>query len=300
MNSRYPNIKGLEVDGFRRQLDYLADRFTVISAEDLIASVNSSSNLPSNPCLLTFDDGYRDHLLYVLPELQKRGMKGCFFPSVKPVVERDILDVNKIHFILSVQPDTTVLVDDLKILLLKIQEEFNLDIDIKNTFEAYWVRYAISSKYDSKEIKFFKSMLQYVLPNIVRAKILEILFQRYVSADPFDFASELYMSLDNVKQLVDCGMYVGSHGYRHMWLNNESSASQAVEIDMSLQFLADVGASTRDWIMCYPYGGYNDVTLDLLRTRRCLLGLTTKNGFAKIRADSLLELARFDTNDFPQ
>ena len=67
--SNYPNIKGLEFSGFKRQLDYLEKNFNIIKPLDLI---NNSFSLPENSCLLTFDDGLKDHIKYVLPELNKR------------------------------------------------------------------------------------------------------------------------------------------------------------------------------------------------------------------------------------
>ena len=93
-NSQYKNIKGLETDGFKRQLDYLSDNFNIIKAEMLIDFVKNDIQLPKNSCLLTFDDGYKDHLTFVLPELLKRKLQGSFFPPVKPVLEREILDVH--------------------------------------------------------------------------------------------------------------------------------------------------------------------------------------------------------------
>jgi hypothetical protein len=73
-----------------------------------------------------------------------------------------------------------------------------------------------------------------------------------------------------------------------------------LEIDSSLKFLKDVGASTNNWIMCYPYGAYNDDTLSILKERNCAVGLTSKVGLANVSRDFSLELPRFDTNDYPQ
>ena len=95
-------------------------------------------------------------------------------------------------------------------------------------------------------------------------------------------------------------MYVGSHGYRHLWLDKESYDSQLSEIDSSLKFLKDVGASTKNWIMCYPYGAYNENTLSILTELNCAVGLTTKVGIADVKRHFSLELSRFDTNDYPQ
>jgi peptidoglycan/xylan/chitin deacetylase (PgdA/CDA1 family) len=298
--SRYPSIKGLELDSFKRQLDYLEQNFNLIKADTLIEHVKGKPALPANACLLTFDDGYKDHYLHVLPELKRRGLYGSFFPPVKPVKDGKVLDVNKIHFILSEQPDIKILINDLRTMLSKSQCNFDSNTDELKSFEFYWDEYAKPSRFDSKEIIFFKRMLQHILPDDVRSNICNILFQRYVCDDQSDFASQLYMSVDEVKELVHSGMYVGSHGYQHIWLNKETRDNQFVEIDSSLKFLADIGAPTKDWVMCYPYGGYNADTLDILSARSCCLGLTTKAGLAELRSDALLELPRFDTNEFPQ
>ena len=34
------------------------------------------------------------------------------------------------------------------------------------------------------------------------------------------FSRELYMSMDQIKCMVDCGMHIGSHGYDHYWLGH--------------------------------------------------------------------------------
>ena len=75
---------------------------------------------------------------------------------------------------------------------------------------------------------------------------------------------------------------------------------QKTEIDISLSALERIRGDLNDWIMCYPYGGYNEDTLSILSTRNCALALTTKVGSADIYSQNKYELKRFDTNDFPQ
>jgi len=292
-NSDYPLIKGLEFECFKRQLNYLEANYNIISAEQLTGFAQGVVSLPDNPCLLTFDDGFKDHYKYVLPELLKRDLKGSFFPPVKPVVEREMLDVHSIHFILACRPNYESLVGDLKKLCL-------VNGVSHHNLEFYWNTYAIASRYDPKEVTFIKRMLQHVLPEPLRNTITDHLFKTYVCRSPKDFANELYMSVEDTKQLVKCGLYVGSHGYRHLWLNKETKNSQENEIDLSLNFLKEVGSSATDWIMCYPYGAYNADTLSILKRKNCCLGLTTKAGIVELRRDNLLELSRFDTNDFSQ
>jgi len=251
------------------------------------------TTLPEKSCLLTFDDGYKDHISFVLPELLKRKLQGSFFPPVKPVIEREILDVNKIHFILACTQDFSKLVKDLDNLC------FDNSITAKN-LKYFKSQYAVPSRYDNAEVMYVKNMLQHVLSENIRNTIISKLFKSYVNSTELEFADNLYLSLDDTKKLIENGMYVGSHGYRHLWLDKESFDSQLFEIDASLEFLKKIGANTNNWIMCYPYGAYNEDTIHILKERNCAVGLTTKVGIANISRDFALELPRFDTNDYPQ
>lgn len=292
-DSDYPSIKGLEISAFRRQLDYLCENFNIIKAEDLIAHVKFGAILPKKSCLLTFDDGYKDHITFVLPELLKRKLHGAFFPPVKPVSERQILDVNRVHFILASEKNSEKLVSDLEFLC----REYGVsDAELRTHRKLF----AKPSRYDAPEVMYIKSLLQHALSENIRTNIASQLFRAYIGRSEVDFSEELYLSVEDTKKLLDSGMYVGSHGYRHLWLERESYASQSFEIDHSLAFLNSIGARTKDWIMCYPYGSYNQDTLNILEERNCAVGLTTKVGRVNTLQHSALEMPRFDTNDFPQ
>jgi hypothetical protein len=209
------------------------------------------------------------------------------------VVDREMLDVNRIHFILACQPDSLTLIDEIK--------KIGLGNGVsEQDFALYWKTHGVASRYDSGEVAFIKRMLQHALPEALRTRINSSLFKKYVHDNARDFANELYMSLDDIKRLVGSGMYVGGHGYKHLWLDKEPKHSQENEIRLSLEFLNRVGAATENWIMCYPYGSYNGDTLNILKDKKCSVGLTTKPGVAVLNRDKLLELSRFDTNDFLQ
>lgn len=291
--SPYPKIKGLELDGFKRQLDYLSKKFTFVTAENVIDAAINGKNLPNDSCWLTFDDGYKDHFSYVLPELVDRKIQGSFFPPVKPIMERVMLDVNSIHFILASATNLDNLISDLN------TECRNLG-HTEEEMSNLWREYAVPSRYDTKEVIYVKRLLQHVLPDYSRNEITSILFRKYVGVCQTDFAENLYMSAGEVRELVNSGMYVGSHGFQHLWLNKEDKVSQKKEIDNSLKFLSSVGARTVNWIMCYPYGAYNQDTIDLLVESKCAVGVTIEVAKADLEAHHPLKLPRFDTNDFPQ
>lgn len=295
--SRYPQIKGLSRDEFKGQLKYIMKNYNVISAVDLMNAIeaNCEHELPKNPLLLTFDDAYIDHYLVVFPILDRLNLTGCFFPPAKPILENRVLDVNKIHFILACASQKNELVN----LIFDYSDKFREIYQLKNNQE-YWEKCGVKSRFDPPEVMFVKNMLQRELPEELRSVITDELFKRYVSDDEISFSKELYMDLEQISCLQRNGMYIGSHGFDHYWLNSISEDKQIHEIDESIKFLKKVGSETERWIMCYPYGAYNDSLLALLKSRNCVAGFTTQVGIANLIKNNPLLLPRMDTNDLPK
>jgi peptidoglycan/xylan/chitin deacetylase (PgdA/CDA1 family) len=292
--SRFPAIKGLSVERFRRQLDYIQTRYTPIAVEELLEALSPDKSLPPNAILLTFDDGYSDHFANVFPLLEARGIRGCFFPSAQAVLEHKVLDVNKIQFVLAAVPDTGTLLDQVFSSLAEFRSEYTL-----KTREEYLLTVTEEHRYDTREVTMLKRLLQRELPEPIRTEIVRRLFAQHVTSDEVAFACELYMSIDQIACLRHYGMHIGSHGYAHAWLNHISPEAQAVEIDRSLEFLQTLGVGEEQWTICYPYGGFNDSLLQVLRDRQCQLGFTVEPRIADLGVDDRLTLPRVDTNDLP-
>jgi len=67
-------------EDFDKQMKYLYDHgYHTISPDDLYNSLEGNAELPENPVLITFDDGYRDNYENAYPILQKYGFKGTIF-----------------------------------------------------------------------------------------------------------------------------------------------------------------------------------------------------------------------------
>ena len=291
--SDFPNIRGLELDAFVRQLDFLQDNYHIGSSEEVLKSVVRGANLPKNACWLTFDDGYKDHYNHVLPELVARNLSGAFFPPRAAVQDSAMLDVNAIHYILAKTNEIQELVDDLNILCL----EYGIN---QQEIDQLYMKTAIEGRFDDKDTIFVKRMLQHALPEGVRSDLTRRLFAKYVGKSVESLAKTFYMCEEEVKKLIQCGMYVGSHGSMHYWLDSLTPKMQMYEIVSSLEFLEEMGAPTSDWIMCYPYGAYNDETLAVIKKYGAAIGVTTEARKAEIPRDNPLTLPRLDTNDFPQ
>ena len=293
--TNYPGLKGLWLDEFRGQLDYIKRHYTVVTADDLIAAIKDKAKLPENAALLTFDDGYADHYRNVFPVLLDLNLTGLFFPPGKTTLESRVLDVNKIHFVLATANDKRSVYSDLTTMIEVERERYGLE-----DLSAYQQLYHTPGRFDGPDVAFIKSMLQKGLPADCRTQFIDDLFQKYVTSDEAEFSSDIYMSLEQLQEMRKKGMYIGSHGYDHFWLSHLSSEQQKIEIEESLRFLERVGTPTTDWIMCYPYGDYNDSLLHTLRDNKCIVGLTTHTDVANIDQHDPLLLPRLDTNDLPK
>ena len=293
--SRFPAIKGLSIERFCYQLDYIEAHYTPVSVAELLGALGPEGHdLPPNPILLTFDDGYSDHFINVFPRLDDRGIQGCFFPPAQAILEHKVLDVNKIQFVLATVPDAGILLDQVFSSLAEFRSEYAL-----KTREAYLAEISGEHRYDTREVTVLKRLLQRELPEPVRAEIVRRLFAEHVTADEEAFACELHMSVDQIACLRRHGMHIGSHGYTHAWLNHLPPEAQAVEIDRSLDFLQMLGVGRDEWTMCYPYGGFDNSLLEILRDRKCRMGFSVEARVADLDADDRLTLPRLDTNDLP-
>lgn len=292
--TRYPLIKGLLPANFVGQLAYIYRHYTVCGTRQLIAALQGKEPLPPNPCLLTFDDGFIDHYLTVFPLLRERGMVASFYPAGMTIAEHRVLDVHKVHFILASVRDFGTLVAAIRELLRQYRARVDLPSD-----ETLFASYAKPGRYDGPEVMFVKGVLQRGLPTKVRSEMIDTLFRRFVTEHEEAFARELYMDLPQLRCMLRNGMEIGGHGYSHSWLEHLPKNEQEEEVGRTRDFLATIFENTPvDWVMCYPYGSYNEETISALRESGCVLGLTTRVGLIHDLSRPF-ELMRLDANDLP-
>jgi len=295
-NSRFNEIKGLDVSLFKEQVDYLLKHYNIITMEQLIDAIDHHKEFPAKSALLTFDDGYIDYFHSVFPVLDEKGIQGSFYTPVEVLREHTVLDVNKIHFILASTSDKKALVQDIFQQLDLYREEYQLEEN-----EYYFNKLTLPKKrYDTLEVTFVKKILQVGIPEIVRKNIINMLFSRCVNVDEISFSKELYMNIDHIKCLQRHGMHIGSHGYAHYWLNSLSLEAQEKDIKLSIEFLKEIGVDSRYYTMCYPHGKYNKDTTDILKRNEFKVGLSVETDVADIDIHHPLELPRLDTNDIPK
>ncbi len=282
----------LDLDLFDQQLDVMAKKYEFILGNDLLALDNDASAL-ENKIWLTFDDGYRDCVDYVLPSFLEKGVIGTFYIPTEAIFERKLLDVNKIHILLSSRATPKEIVR----IAGELYSELSLEADLEISFDELFARHGVANLWNDGETEFIKKLFQKLLPTEIRKKYLTNVFDQFSERSESSWVDEFYMTPDDVQTLIDNGMEVGSHGHSHEWLAEMTVDRQHDELTKSFAHLDSVVNDGKVRSMCCPFGSYNDDTLNILRSLDVRIGVLNRiETYAKFEpgAADLLELDRID------
>lgn len=288
----------LDLDLFGLQLDLLTQKYDFVLSNDLLA-LDKDGAVLEDKIWLTFDDGYRDCIEYVLPSLLQVGAKATFYIPTEAIFERKLLDVNKIHILLS-SPQTPAQIVNI---CSEIFNELHFSRVVNESFDDLYRRFGIANLWNDAETEFLKKLFQKILPADLRKQLLADVFAQVVSRSESSWVDEFYLSPDDVRRLHECGMEVGSHGHSHAWLEDLSADEQRADIEESFRLLELELGTLRNRSMCYPFGSHNEITSKILRDLDVYTAVVNNgNKVAKI-ADSVechLELDRIDVMFFDQ
>jgi peptidoglycan/xylan/chitin deacetylase (PgdA/CDA1 family) len=277
-------IPGLPLARFESQLDELARRHTPIGWPEVRAAILDEAALPANACLLTFDDGVRDHYLNVFPALRARGLSGLFFALAR-APEDGLALGHKLHCLLA-------------------------RLGVERLREAVWRRLTpeaqaayrqAEAKYQTNgyaggeavEVGLFKSVLQRELSAEAEG-ILSSLIEDHLGAE-VEMARSFYLTPDQISEMRAGGLHFGGHSRRHPWFNWVDAAKQADEIEASADWLREVEPGP--WAFAYPYGGYSAASPGLLGARGFAAAFTTVE---QTQHTNPFFIGRLDGEDFKQ
>lgn len=286
--SAFPRLKALELRDFLTQLDYLQKHYTILSVEEFSAVLTGCVSLPERACLLTFDDGYSDHYRHVFPHLVDRGLGGFFFAPKSSLIDRRMLEVNRIQFTLASHPHPEALADDVDAMIAAK----GLDPAPLRT------QHFGPNRFDGPEVAYVKRLLQNALPARLRSEVTAALFAGHVTADETGFTEDLYLSAEQAREMRANGMEFGGHGDLHLWHGLSSPEELSREVSGAVQALQAIGAPVEGGFYCYPYGSVTPSVREAVSAAGFRAGFTVEPALWTSGADPL-GIPRLDTNDLP-
>jgi peptidoglycan/xylan/chitin deacetylase (PgdA/CDA1 family) len=291
----YGNIKALDLQVFIKQVKQLSRSHTFVSIEQVMSALSTASckDLPGKSVVLTFDDGYLDHYSHVFPFLHDRKIPAAFYPCSAAVMQLQALEISKIHYILAtLDGKIRWLIEEIHGQLMR--QGFT-DAQINDLRQSHYV----PSKLDTSDVAYVKRVLQYGIDDPPRRKIIDHLFTNHVTSDESSFCANVFMNKEQLRIMRECGMHIGGHGARHLWLNRVSQDVVTKEITSSKEMLDSLGCAGEWLSFCYPFGAFNDSVINALAVEGFRVGLTTQENVVECVSDQLdavnaLALPRID------
>jgi peptidoglycan/xylan/chitin deacetylase (PgdA/CDA1 family) len=274
--SRFPKLKAMPADDFRRQVQVLQTEFEMATLESALAFV-AGSYVPSRDlCLLTFDDGFRDHFDCVFPCLEERHIQGVFF-LITSCLDARVATVHKNHFLLAEL--------GFELYRRRVTERLTSLLGRLPDFDPNLA--PATYRWDDKDVGQFKYLLNFVVPDGVRQSMLDEMFTECFGSEPA-FAAELYLSWAEARTMQENGMIIGGHTHLHAVLSRLSPTEQWADIGTSTALLRRCLHPQRIWPFSYPYGksdSFDDRTVHVLREMSYDCAFTTVPGFNNRQSD---------------
>jgi peptidoglycan/xylan/chitin deacetylase (PgdA/CDA1 family) len=277
-------IPGLPVQVFVAQLDELAKRHTFVSWREVRLALQEGGPLPDSACLLTFDDGVRDHYLNVFKILQDRNLSGLFFVLDRRE-DRGLILAHKIHFLLA------------KLGLAGLREAIwdKLNSLEREQFAQAEQRY--QAQYPSTPIDGEINLLKVILQRELSAPadpILRGLFEIHIGSEE-EIARNYYLNREQIHEMSAGGMHFGGHSCTHPWFDFIDTNSREREIRASAEWLQQI--EPKPWAFAYPYGGLSEDSPELLGRHGFVAAFTTKT---QLRHSNPFFIGRVDGEEMTQ
>jgi peptidoglycan/xylan/chitin deacetylase (PgdA/CDA1 family) len=247
-------------------VDDLAGRYEMATLESALAFLRGAWQ-PRRPlCLLTFDDGLKEHAAEVTDILSERGIQGIFFIITGCAEEGRVAPVHMNHFLMAAVEFNTYRREFLE----SFGEAFDVDPALaRSTYQ-----------WDTPDVAAFKYLFNFVLDVEKRDEVVRGLFTRHFGAEDL-FARTLYLNWKEARAMQSAGMVIGGHSHRHRPLAKLSPAELRADLEACRMLLDTRLHPQAAWPFSFPYGkatSYSAFAFEELRRLGFACAFTTEVG----------------------
>jgi peptidoglycan/xylan/chitin deacetylase (PgdA/CDA1 family) len=282
----FPRIKGMLTSDFRKQLSTVRKRYEMATLESALDFIHGTYVPSKDLCLLTFDDGLKEHYTDVTPLLADHHIQGIFFPISWCLEERRVASVHMNHFLMA-----------------------SLDFDVyRSAFldrlsDAIAVDPSIAQRtyrWDPPEVASFKYLFNFLVDADSRDAIVKSIFAEHFP-DEKAFANGLYIDWHEARAMQEAGMVIGGHSHRHKPLSTLPEQELGADLKSCHKLLTRSLYPQPFWPFSYPYGksdSFNGESVRQLQRLGFACSFSTEVGSNAPGAD-IFALLRLDCKDAP-
>lgn len=201
-----PDVADVTPAQFRRQMELVRRNFSVIGLDHLDRALDGGA-LPPNPCVITFDDGYRSNLTEALPVLRDLDLTATFFIATGFATERRMYWWDRIAYLVHQAK---------RPIAIEYPDKLTIAVGDRAAARATLVKFVK----DHRGLDLERFL-------VAVAAAAGVPWDRAVERRLSD---ELIMTWDEVRQLAGAGMTIASHSRDHRVL--ETMAPDALAADL--------------------------------------------------------------------
>jgi len=254
---------------FEKQIEYLQNKYNIISGEELEVIAQGKKVLRPNSCMITFDDGWSDNYHLAFPILKKYHVPAIIFLSA------DFIGTHKIfwHERLAewlMRADITDFHSD---------NNSELKPYVANSIAGILAK---PTKYRRPYVdELVESLKQY------RNDKIENMFEDIgLTENGIGHTLPAMLSWEQVREMSAHGIEFGSHGSSHNILTLLSEAEVEKELITSAEIIErNIGKKPR--MIAYPNGNYNNEILKIAEASGYIFGFTCNHGINTISGKCL-------------
>jgi peptidoglycan/xylan/chitin deacetylase (PgdA/CDA1 family) len=271
--TKFPQIKGMLLDDFRSQAKALPEVFEMATLESAMEFLTCRYTPRRDLCLMTFDDGLREHYADVTPILAEEEIQGLFFVITGCMEDGAVAPVHMNHFL------TAHLGFEV---YRRAFEKMAGDLAPAEPLQTRTQDAVCQRTYplDTLEVARFKYLFNFVLPPQIRDRTVKALFERYLG-DEKAFGQELYLNWGEAREMQDAGMIIGGHTHEHRPLATLRYPELFRDLSRNWELIQKNLRPQAIWPFSYPYGkadSFNRNTVEILRQLGYRISLCTEPG----------------------
>lgn len=223
------------VKHFEMHLLWLIENTTILTENEFISIVNTGKIVPKLCSLITFDDGYIDNYLLAYPVLKRLGVPAIFFIPSSPIITRKLGWWDIIAYLIKKSDKTSIFYNNELVYL-----------ENKDTV-----------------IRLFQKIMKTKRYEETTDLLLNLSEACNVSLPDTDTQSRELMTWDQIREVSNNGITIGSHTHSHRVLSTISNDDQKEEMVTSKSIIEnEIGKMVRT--IAYPVGNYQHFTRDTM------------------------------------
>ncbi|WP_411992766.1 polysaccharide deacetylase family protein [Agarivorans sp. DSG3-1] len=269
-----PNVFSCTSEQFEQHLRFYKQEFTVVNESELLSLLDSNKPITKPYALITFDDGYIDSYQHAFPLLKKHDLSAVFF------VVTEYTDGGSFAW----WDEVAWLVKHCQLSQLKL-EHWPDAVDLTGKNETQNIR---------KVLYAFKADQQFSMDEkLAQLRVL-------CKAPVLPGSNSLFANWQQLKEMADAGMTIGSHTQSHPILAHLTPQQQRIELHESRMFIQDQLSNSVS-MLAYPVGrtdSFTEQTQEMAKQCGYRLAFSFMNGInTKLTEQSAYSLKRISVDD---